>query len=280
MKNFLADGLYENLPIDEYHSDTAIGSSTLKTLARKTPAHVIGSQRKESAAFDFGSALHLAVLEPHKNEKIVCGPEDRRGAKWTSAKADAEVEGKLLLTSGDYSKVMSARDSIFKNVDCAELLSGRVDPEISVFHTNEEFDLRLKIRPDLYNYESDVMIDLKTSQSASPDFFARSISDYGYHIQAAFYEKVWNGYHKTLIGAFLFMVVEKEPPYAIAVYELDHATLLEGYNLVQQGLEKYKECRTKNVWPGYPSGVQKIGIPAYAFKTIPALMPDEPSDPA
>ena len=268
MQNALKDGVYSDLPANEYHADSAIGSSTLKTLANRTPLHFIGSERKESAAYDFGTALHLAVLESSKEDKIVCGPDDRRGNKWKDLKIECDAKDKILLTSGDYEKVMKAKASIFRNDDCASLLCGKIEAELSIFHTDKETGLRCKIRPDLFNYGANVMIDLKTCLSASPEAFGRSIADYGYHIQKSFYEHVWNEHHQSEIVQFYFLCVEKEPPFATAIYQLNKATMQEGYNLMRRSMSKYIECKEKNLWPGYASGIQEIGIPGYAFKTL------------
>ena len=115
MKNRLSPGLYLNLSNAEYHSDPALGSSSLKVLATKTPAHLKGMMRKESAAFDIGTAFHTLVLEPSKENTIICGPDDRRGKAWTSAKEAADFEGKLLLTSWDYAQVFRMRDALMTN---------------------------------------------------------------------------------------------------------------------------------------------------------------------
>ena len=266
MKNSLYTGLYHNLPIDEYHSDRSIGSSTLKTLASKTPLHLRKQERKESAAFDFGSALHLAVLEPHKEKTIICGPETRRGNEWKEMKEECESKGQLLLTTSDYDSVFLARESIFKNELCTSLLTGNVEPEISVFHIDEQTGLRCKIRPDLYNHDANVMIDLKTCVSASPSAFSKSIADYGYHIQNAFYERVWNEFTGEQLDGFYFLAVEKEPPYAVALYALDDDSFLEGWEQALNAMRLYQSCTDKNEWPGYSSDVQKISLPRYAFK--------------
>ncbi len=149
MLNSLKPGKYSNLPIDQYHLDDAVGSSTLKTLASKTPAHIRGEVRRESAAFDFGSALHRAILEPHLSDTIIRGPSDRRGKKWSELKEECDAKGQLLLTEDDYDSVFAAKDSIFKNDICASLLTGDVEPEISVFHDDVETGLRVKIRPGI-----------------------------------------------------------------------------------------------------------------------------------
>jgi hypothetical protein len=269
MKNKLASGLYLNLPSDEYHSDDALGSSSLKTLATKTPAHLKGMVRKESAAFDIGTAFHTLVLEPSKESTIICGGDDRRGNKWKDAKADADFNGNVILTTDEYDKVFRMRDALMANEDAVNLLTGKTVAEASLFANDKQTNIRCKIRPDLFNYDLNCMVDLKTAITASPEGFARAVADYGYHVQQAYYQRIWNGHFTDKQSDdFFFVVIEKEPPFLSAVYHLDKMTIMEGHNLVKWGMDVYRKCKASNVWQGYESGVQQISIPKYAFKTI------------
>ena len=266
MLNAIKPGIYENYSIEAYHNDSAVGSSTLKTLANKTPLHLKAQVYKESSSFDFGSALHRAVLEPHMSDTIIRGPDDRRGARWKDAKAEADAKGCILLVADDYDAVFRACESVRANDTAASLLTGNVKTEVSLF--TELDGLRVKIRPDLVNFDSPCLVDLKTTQSAAPDSFARSCADYMYHVQASFYQRVWEHYHGIKLQPFVFIAVEKVPPYAVACYELDELTMEEGANVVDNMLDLYKRCIEQNEWKGYPEGIGKLRIPGWAFKTI------------
>lgn len=266
MKNALLQGKYENLPIEQYHADSAVGSSSLKMLARKTPLHLRGQTYEAKPAFDFGTALHTMVLEPHDNHKIIRGPEDRRGLKWSKLKEETDAAGKLLLTSSDYDDVLLAAESIRTHELASSLLTGNVKAEISLFH--EIAGQRVKIRPDLVNFDGNVIVDIKTCRDASPRAFAKSCYDYGYQIQASYYKYVWEDYHGTALDGFIFLAVESFKPFAVALYELDEDSLIEGMNLVHRGLKEYRECRETNSWPGYSQKIQTIRIPDYGFQTL------------
>lgn len=269
MKNKLKDGLYENLASADYHSDSALGSSSLKTLATKTPAHLKGMERKESASFDIGTAFHTLILEPAKEDTIICGGDDRRGNRWKELKAEADFNGNVILTTDDYNKVFTMRDAFMKNAEAMELIGTVGRSELSLFHTDKQTGVRCKIRPDRINDKLNCMVDLKTALTASPEGFARAVADYGYHIQQAFYLRTWNSHFASKqIENFYFLVIEKEPPFASAIYQLDAFSVMEGHNMVNHGLTLYRQCMTSNVWNGYPAGIQQISIPRYAFKTI------------
>ena len=266
MRNALAAGIYENLSNHEYHSDSAVGSSTLKTLATKTPLHVKSKVYKESPAFDLGSAVHLAILEPHYSDKIIRGADTRRGNSWKDAKLEADASGHILLTSEDYDDVFRMRDSVHRHKYASSLLTGNVKAELSLFHEIE--GTRVKIRPDNFNYDGNVMLDLNTAVSASPDLFAKSVAMYGYHIQQSFYQRVWEDYHGSKIDDFLFLVVEKEAPFAVAIYRLDEWTMAEGYHIVERTLKQYRECLDGDTWEGYPETIQTLRLPQWAFQCV------------
>jgi len=86
--------------------------------------------------------------------------------------------------------------------------------EASIFAEDEETGLPLKARPDLW-VEDHTLVDIKTTDDASPDAFARTVTTFGYHLQAAHY--------LTMTGAenFIFVAVERKAPYAVGIYRLD-----------------------------------------------------------
>jgi hypothetical protein len=235
----------------------------------KTPAHLKGEVRKESAAFAIGTAVHTLILEPSKEATIICGGADRRGNQWKDAKAKADSKGGTLLTQYEYDQVFRMRDAALANKDIVAALGKKGKSEVSLFADDKPTGIKCKIRPDRINETDNIMVDLKTCVSASPEAFSRAVNDYGYHIQAAFYRRIWEGHVGDLNG-FLFVAIEKNEPYLTAIYELDKLTMMEGYNQVNLAMAKYRQCSAANNWYGYPSGIQQIRIPSYGFKTVDA----------
>ena len=62
------------------------------------------------------------------------------------------------------------------------------------------------------------------------------------------------------------MAVEKEPPYAVAVYQLDDASFMEGWHQMCVAMVVYQGCMQTNEWFGWNDNVDTIRIPSYAFK--------------
>ena len=118
----------------------------------------------------------------------------------------------------------------------------------------------VKCRPD-YRFRN-VIYDLKTTASANPDDFNRSIRDLRYFVQAAFYLEVARQHH-PLIENFVFVAVESSPPYSAACYELNPIYLKIGKIQMVADLEKYVTAMRTGI-KGYGTGVNYLE-PDYWF---------------
>jgi len=278
----LAPGIYEGISNDAYHSGPGVSKTGLWTIYTETPAHYKFGVREEKNHFDVGTAIDNAILEPELFEsQVMKGPADRRGNNWKDAVAEAANLGKLLLTAGDYEEVQTIRDAIHADPWInAIITNSKAVVQQSAYALDPVTGVLIRCRPDLRRPDLGLMIDLKSARSAHPAAFARAVLNYGYHAQEAFYTDTWNsavgairepdqyvtgeedddGYAPTeaikgqAIGgveAFCFLVVEKKPPYAFAVYELPPAIVEEGRAAMRKALNTYAECVAADQWPAY-----------------------------
>lgn len=264
-------GIYPDIPNDAYHSGPGISKSGLWKIHTSTPAHYKFEVRKEKAHFDFGEAAHLAILQPEEFEASVYrGPDDRRGNKWKDAEEFCSIEGKLLLTSGDFDKVLTIRDAVHADAWINSIVTGGERMiEASGYWTDPETGVTCRCRPDLYRADLKVMIDVKSTASAAPADFAKSVVNYGYHAQEAFYSDGWRALGQP-VDAFVFIAWEKEAPFAKAVYELPPSIVTEGREIITRTLPVYAECDRTNHWPAYADGVQELSFPKWAYTLIDA----------
>ena len=256
-------GIYDDLPADQYHADTAVGSSTLKRLATMTPAHAKYGYFQRTDALEFGAAFDMCLLERDKFDACyVRGPDDRRGKKWTDA-LEACERGQILMVAKDYDRVLENVEIVMKNPDVASLLSGNTVRQQSAFWIDEKTGIRCKARPDLINIDQGLMVDVKTTISADPRMFGTQCAKLGYHIQQVMYQ---DGYVRHGLGyKFLFLAIEKKPPFLSCVYEMELRSAYAGYKLYRDMLDKYKQCSESGIWPGYPSGIQTLELPTWAW---------------
>ena len=253
----------QDMPDTDYRAADGINWSRLKDFYYRTPAHAMYSEPKVSTAFDIGSALHIAVLEPMDfDRRVVRGPTDRRGNKWKDAQDEAG--DRLLLTEADYDNLLRMREAASRNTDIARLVSSNNKAtEVSVFWDIGDVDC--KCRFDLVIDDGIIIVDLKTTANANPSEFSKSVLNYAYHGQEAWYTIGGRHVYKAN-PQFLFIAIEKEPPFASVVYELDAVTKKEGGAIVSSAFEQYIACKARGEYPAYPSGIHQLTLPRWGFQ--------------
>lgn len=237
---------------EDYHARPEISSSDVKAVASKSLAHWKGKVWKDSSAFALGSAVHALVLEPEKN-LVIRGPEDRRGNKWKIDKLAADIDGKILLTEGDYDLAQAIAAPLINH----EVVKGFISQpdfvaEGSFFATDPVTNVKIKCRPDGFVPSSGVVFDIKTTRDASPDGFPREIRSYNYDLQAAHYLRCLRsaGYDAN---TFIFVCVEKEAPYAVCLHALTDRYLEAADLRVTETLEKIHRAEAAGVFQtGWP----------------------------
>lgn len=256
-----------DLSIGEYHAHPARSKSYLWKLYANTPAYAEYAPSETTAATDLGTAVHIAALEPETFEsRVIRGPDDRRGNKWKDAIEAANAYGGLLLTSGDYDKARRMGDAARKIPVVRQISETQLLLEASAFWTDAETGIECRCRPDIYCPAFEIMADLKTTSDASPAFWSKGAANFGYHAQEAWYSDGWQEAGGGSVDGFVFVVIESEFPHLAAAYELTPAAVDEGRLAMRKALEIYRECRESGSFPGYPSEVQELDIPAWAYK--------------
>lgn len=252
---------------EEYHASPGISKSGLWTIHSKTPAHFKYGERKaeDGDALALGTAIHTAILEPEDFERTVArGPADRRGNKWAEACSMARLSGcDVILTEKQYAMALQIRDSADRCQVLRDLRPGLI-VESSAFVEESDGTL-LRCRPDGYSPRTNLMLDLKSAQDASPTGFAKACAVYGYHMQDAFYTDVWQAAGGGDVAGFIFLAFEKEPPYLVAPYELTVEAHSEGRRLYRKALETHSKCAASDNWPGYSPEIEPLSLPRWAM---------------
>jgi hypothetical protein len=259
---------------EEYHAAPGLSSTGLKRLA-VTPAHYqayLNEPRKETPALRFGRMLHEAVLEPERwadgHAVEPAGINKRTNAgKEELAAFEAENKGKHIITRDEADKIAAVQRACRSHIGARTILTAADGvAEQSVWWTDPMTGVLCKCRPDWWT--SLVLADLKTCESAEQRAFSRAIYNYGYHMQAAFYADGVAAATDTEPKPFLFLAVEKKPPYAAAAYMADPGMMELGRTQYRRLLHLYAECEARWYWPGYPDEINPISLPAYAVRAI------------
>ena len=249
------------MPAAQYHATDAVSASLLKQIQR-SPAHAMAylqQQHEPTPAMLFGTAFHTCVLESERFDNEYAVFEGDKRTKDGKATYERLVsEGKTIISASDYATITAMASAIGDHPAASKLVRGDGQTEVSMFWDDEETGLACKCRTDIWLGR--VIVDLKTTEDASPEGFSRSIHTYGYGIQAAHY----------LAGsgadAFLFVAVEKKAPFAVAVYELDPLSLEICEKQRRSLLEYWSNCREAEMYPAYSDECQMISLPAWAMK--------------
>jgi exodeoxyribonuclease VIII len=224
---------------------------------------------KDSAAFAMGHAVHCLALEPNEfSNRFAIAPKCDRRTK--EGKADwaqflLDCEGKELLDDQQYADALACVQALNNHPEFAAIMAQPRRVEVPF-----EFDLfghRFKAKPDAIIDSMRLIVDIKTTDDASPDRWKWSAVDYGYHRQQIIYQQaLWKDTRDDY--RFIFAVVEKPKPSTrgipptVALYELDDATIEMGCDDTL-GLVRDYERRTKeNNWQQlYSDGIVPLRLP-------------------
>lgn len=265
-------GIIKGIPIAEYHKSAATSKSQLDQFA-KSPAHYLASlttPRKETAAMRIGSIFHGMALEPER-VKIAVAPVCDKRTKDGKATWEAfclENAGAEIVTADEGEMLLGMRASVMAHPAASALLSGAGIAEGSAFWYDERSGELCRCRPDFYRQDLGIIVDLKTTDDASPAGFARSIWKYGYHRQAAMYLDGIEAATSDIIKGFVFIAVEKSAPFAVATYRLDMQGEEAGRVSYKDLLLDLAECKIKRHFPAYSISVETISLPAYAVREV------------
>lgn len=267
--NYLQPGLYPGLTFSEYRAYGRFGGSDAAYLATHSPAHWREYRKQPGTpAQKFGTAAHVLILEgteAFEQRYIVHPGFDRRtnagkAAHLEFVTAHAEYE---ILTQLEYNTLMEMNLSVRQSMIASDILESCAQREVSLFWHCQLSDVQCCGRLDFVG--DGIVGDLKTTSDASPEAFQRSVLRYGYYIQAGHYIDGLAVFE--LLPRFMFIAVEKDPPYAVGVYELDEDLLVDGIRQARIARRRYQEAEAEGYWANHDgivmltkNGVNPTGI--------------------
>jgi len=250
----------------QYHALPSLSASGAKKVLRSI-AHYL-TPTETTTAMRLGTAIHTAILEPDAFPDVYSVRPDGIDLRTKEGKAWAADNAHLtLLRPEDYATCVGIADALRRNPITRALLAKGV-AEMSYQVHDPEYGIDLRIRPDFVT-ASGMMVDLKSTQDARADAFARACVTFGYDVQQAFYQRV----HKIETGEdcdFVFVAVEKEAPFGVSVYTLDEVFVDRGVKLLHEALKRYADWHhagRPDISP-YPEVVAMLSPPAWASRGV------------
>lgn len=270
-------GLRHGLSLDDYHADeTAVSKTQLDDLEH-SPLVFYGRHRAPgrpprpapTAAMFGGTLAHCAILEPDAfDARYPPGPEvDTRAAKLWKDFAAGLKPHQVGVKPSERAAAFAQADAVRRVKPLAELLA-RGQAEVSAYWVDAASGVRCRCRPDWVHPLASgvILVDVKTAANADPRDFGRSVLNYSYHVQAAFYSDGFAAASGQVVHGFIFAACEKEWPYAAAACMLGEDDLELGRRRYQRNLATYAECMRTGEWPGWGDEVHLLQLPAWANK--------------
>lgn len=258
---------------DEYRRIRAMNYSSMKVL-RQSPAHFYGMYLDKSrppwpeptAAMKNGTLVHCAIFEPDQvAARYVVKPDGmsfatKEGKAWRDANSDREP-----VDAAQMAAALAQAAALRRLPEVAALLSDGYG-EASAFWIDQPTGELCKCRPDWTSPAGDgvVLLDGKTCQDASAEGFSRTIWNFDYWLQAAWYSDGFEAATGLHVHGFVFAAVESEWPHAAAAYVLGDDVLDRARAENRRLLDLYAECKRTGQWPGYSQRISLINLPAWA----------------
>lgn len=257
-------GIYYDLSNEDYHAAPGISVSGLKAILR-SPAHFKSAEHQSTRAMEIGSAIHCAALEPERfAEMYHCADViDRRAALYKRL-AD-QYGGEYVLTNNESALVSGMSQALRNHIEWP-YIGKDFQPEVSIFAVEPTYGLLVKCRFDAVSILRGCAIDLKKTQDARRDAFSRAIFNYQYHMQDAWYRKVFELATGYALDDFRFFAVEEKKPHGVMAYSIGEESRMIGAALCEDALAIYAECLESDSWPCYGDApTEDIDIPGWAL---------------
>lgn len=264
-------GYYTDLSNDQYHAGPGISKSQLD-LIHRSPSLLQWSKaapedEEKKAALNIGDAVHALILEPERfREEYAIGPKDaprntKAGKeKWAEFEASLK-EGQTVLSADEGRKVELIYGSVMAHPHARWIAEAKGDAEASIYWTDPETGLLCRCRPDKLITEHGWIVDVKTTADMSK--FSRSVWDYRYHVQDAFYSEGYKQHFGQEPAGFLFLVVSTSiecGKYPVRLFCLDDEAKAKGRASMLEDMATLAECERTGEFPG----IETLSLPRWA----------------
>ncbi len=276
-----APGIHAGVSFEKYKKWAAVNNSLLSKIAR-TPRHCLealramndGDEEETTEAKVFGGQFHAALLEPERFwDNVIHAPTNPKtgGSYGLETKAYAEALAatppeKFLVRIEDQDRIREMVDSVMDCPKAAALIRAPGQVEVAAVWDQPIDDrgtIRCKCRVDKF-VAGEFRLEVKTTKNASPAAFGADAYRYGYHRAATFYDAGF----RAASGANsegVILAIEKEPPFAVALYRMSEEAVAVGRGEVREMLHQFVDCVISGRWPAYGGDVMDLELPAWCY---------------
>ena len=181
-----------------------------------------------------------------------------------------------LPASSDAASVVSEEDikGMIESVMHHKIAKAIVEQSVkqeSGFAFDPDTGLLRKVRPDsrlIDKHSRLVLADVKSTfrGGASKGIWQKHCARMSYHVQDSFYSDVY----RDLVGEmpfFLFIVVERKPPYAVRIFQLDPEGKRHARDKYKAALQAFRKCQETGIWPAFDEEIQTVSLPSWEMQS-------------
>lgn len=261
-------GIYE-IPEAAYHADRNLAPTLGRSLSSSGAKAILDSparfawQREHPVvkdAYDFGSAAHQYLLGGGPEVEVIDADSWRTKAAQEQRDAAREA-GRTPILVADNVRALALVAAVMAHPVAGAIFASAGEAERSLYWIDPETGVTCRGRIDWMHPRA--LVDLKTTINASPGKFSRALVDYGYALQAEWYSQGYEAVTGERLP-FVHVVVEKEPPHLVAVYQVDQEALAYGAERATEARRLFADCESSGQWPGYSPEIELVSLPAWA----------------
>lgn len=250
----------------EYRKATGLSKSMLSHFL-VSPAHYLAHcdmSSEPTPSMMFGTAYDAEILQQNPKDFYAVMPDvDGRTKEGKAIKEQFKIDsaGKAIISPADADKIPLMKSALYNHQTANTLLRGLTHKQSAVFGTYKggQAEVRLKGLLDGFNEKKGIIIDLKTAEDASPDGFRKAIWKFKYAYQNIQYLWLMNNAGFT-VNEFVFIVQEKEPPYAVGCYTISVDDLQLTLNYWEKAMQSFAECQRTGNYPAYADSIVNLKL--------------------
>jgi hypothetical protein len=266
-----AEGLEPPFPDDEQPVQPVLRTcdkdgthhfSALKHLAKsgKHYLHACNTENVPTKPMRLGTIIHFLLLGARQGAKKLAVYDGRRAGKdWEHFKALHEHDE--IVSAAEWLEAEACAEAVRRDPVAQRRLAGaRFEVPIQW----EEGGLRFSTSGiDIVSADGDEICDLKATHTVEPDPFMRHAFRQYWPMQVAFYRRGARANGMRVSRGLFLLGVETKAPHDVVELELSEEMIDLADRTVSLWLEKLRNFRESNQWPGYAQASVVMPPPAW-----------------
>lgn len=283
-------GIYEDVPMDVYHSARCMSRSALAILHEGVPADLrryLQHGRRETAAMQFGTACGMLLCEPELFaekyfERPAYGGENAPpefkgpGAKQRIAAFKEAHAHKKDLDPAEWQLVHEVVRAV-KAAPAAKRILALEDlkAEVSAVWRDTRSGVLCRTRPDWISEDARMTVDFKVASEGIADHQLQSYFTKRYaHLQAAMNLAAWDSFGVKLESHALIIACPSEHGVLVrvvvmSIHDTDAPSWLEaGHDLFETLVAEYALLERTDDWYDWGDRGSSLEVPAYVSHSL------------